>query len=117
MFITSGRAMSVTEAAREGRNRGVDVAILDCIKRWARDYPNELIALDQKVKLERQTLLNNKGISAEKRQLHKAEIPTTLYHRMRSEIDKGWLDIPDLRNRFYRIFRVGLINPKSEMNR
>jgi hypothetical protein len=36
---------------------------------------------------------------------------------MRREIDKKWLDIPELRNRFFDLFKVGCINHSDLSNR
>ncbi len=101
--------MSVSEAAREGRLRTTEAAILDCCTRWARDYPHELTLLDRQVKMQRETLRKSNGMSAAGTRIPRADIPVTLHRRMRDEIDQEWLWIPELREAFYRVFRVGLI--------
>ena len=108
--------MKVADAAREGRTRTVEVAITDCCKRWAMEHPDEVVALSQKVKDLRSGALRKNAISEYKHFLHKAEIPTTLYYKMKEEIDPGWLDNPEIRRVFHSVFKIGLVNLHSETN-
>lgn len=109
--------MSVGAAAREGRRRTTEVAMTDCITRWAREFPDQLADLDAQVKFQRATLHKESGMSKGGRVLHKGLIPPRLMVMLQQEIDKDWLWNPELRNKFWRIFKVGCINLHSEMNR
>ncbi len=116
-MIVTGRSMSLVDAAREGKVRTLEASIVDCCKRWAMEHPDELVALDRQVKIQRAELFDKRGISADGHFMAKAEIPITLYHMMRKEVDPGWLDNPEIRNVFYKVFKVGNLNQTSETNR
>jgi hypothetical protein len=115
--IVSGSSVSVAEAAREGRLRGLDAAIIDCIKRWAVAYPHELVVLKGEVQELKEHQVRGKGWGRDKHLLHKGRVPVRLHQMMRREIDKKWLDIPELRNRFFDLFKVGCINHSDLSNR
>lgn len=109
--------MSVSEAAREGRFRGLEVAIVDCISRWGRDYPHEVVALANEMKFLRDTEHRKGGWSRERHFLHKGRVPTSLCARMRNEIDLRWLDNPEIRDLFFRLFKIGTLNKSDLSNR
>ena len=102
--------MTVSEAAREGRLRTTEAAITDCIKRWATHYPHELVAIKQEVEYLKATQAREKGWARDKHMLHKGRVPVRLHQLMRREVDKNWLETPELRNMFFRLFKVGCIN-------
>jgi hypothetical protein len=104
----------VSEAAREGRLRTTEVAMTDAIKRWAMFHPDELVALQRQVRFIRDTLANGNAMSQDGHTLHKGQVPTSLWHQLQREIDRDWLHNHELRNMFWRIFKVGCINAHSE---
>lgn len=115
-MITSGGRYSVTGAALEG-------SILATIKAWAEENPADIDAFRRQVSRERDRLHRQgghghaRGMSAEGTQLIKGQVPTKLHHMMRRRVDKNWLWDPEIRNKFWRIFKIGLLNETSEMQR
>lgn len=116
-IIVKGTDMSVSAAAREGRRRSSYVAMEDCIARWARLNPDAVLALQQQVRNERQNLRRSNGMSPDGFTMKKGQIPVKLHRMLQKEVDSNWLWDPVLRNRFWRIFKIGCVNPKSEMTR
>jgi hypothetical protein len=108
--IALGSRYSVSEAAREGRLRTTEAAITDCIKRWATHWPHEVVEIKNEVEHIKAVQQHSKGWTREKHMLHKGKVPVRLHQLMRREVDKNWLDIPELRNMFFRLFKIGCIN-------
>lgn len=108
--------MSVSGAAREGRLRSLEVAVTDCLRRWGTDYPDEMVGIKHDTDYLRQTQARDGGMSRGKHLLAKAAVPVTLMRRMQKEIDKNWLWEPEIRDVFFRLFRIGCIN-KGDLSR
>ena len=114
MLIVAGRTMSISDAAREGRVRTLEVAITDIIKRWAVEKPHELARFDRQQRFLRGTLHKNNAMSSDGDLLHKGEIPASLYFRMCRGVHNDWIRMKSVRNLFFRIFKIGCINKTSE---
>lgn len=115
MIVAGGRT-SIAGAALEG-------TILGAIKDWATENPADVEAFRQQVSRERDRLHNQgcqghaRGMSKEGTQLVKGQIPTKLFHMIERRTERNWLRIPEIRLKFWRIFKIGLLNETSEMNR
>lgn len=90
----------------------------ECIETWGRENPADVVALDEHVKMVRATRhRTTEGLSLEKTLLHKGEIPVDLHAAIQKRTHRDWLLDPELRNLFFRIFRVGCVNRFSETKR
>lgn len=113
MSIVAGSDITIATAKMEG-----DIA--QCCKAWAVAFPHEILALRRKVADTRRHLYNQGrrgGISRGKSMLHKAEIPVKLNNLMCRKFGNDWIYDPERRNRFFRIFKAGLVNMTSESQR
>lgn len=113
-IIVKGSDMSVAEAAREGRLRSTVTAMEDCISRWARNNPQAVVDLQNQVKGERQHLYRDDGYSRTRDVRKRGQIPVKLFHMIQKEVDRNWLWDPHLRKMFWKIFKIGLVNPRAD---
>ena len=115
-MIVPGSSVSISTAKSEG-------AILQVIKDWATNYPAELVAFKEQMRRLRDGLAHDgghghaRGMSRGGTQLAKGEVPVTLHYMMQRRIDKDWLWNHELRNKFWRLFPIGCLNERSEMQR
>ena len=107
-MIKDGYTISIGKAKVEG-------AVVQTIRDWAIAHPDELVALQQKVRWLRATACDERGFTNDRLMLHKAEIPVTLYNRMTAKFGKLWEYDPWLKNLFFDHFKVGLVNRTSRL--
>lgn len=106
--------MSLSRARLEG-----DVVAL--IKHWAETHPQELVGIDIVTKAARAGLLGSptqerqRGFTAQRTLLHKAEIPYSLYVMMQSKFSRTWTRDRWLLNVFLSHFQVGCVNRTSKL--
>ena len=89
-------------------------SVVQIIKDWATDRPEELLMVERLVKEHRHRLAHGSAVSIDGNMLLKAEIPASLYWRIGAIYGKDWIEDHMLRNMFFRNFTVGLVNRTSE---
>lgn len=112
-MIVSGCAISLRSARVEG-------AVVQCLKDWATAHPDELIALDDDVRMLRHVSGTTSGravLTEQRTMLPKARIPMTLNTMLQLRIDKDWLVKDDLRRLVFDHFKVGMISRNPETNK
>ena len=99
------------------RTGNLSRALESCIQAWVRARPHELAAFRQHMQFMRDCKLNDKALTQERLFLHKGEIPNALHTVIAQLVDKDWLIVPECRNEFFRLFRIGCLNKNSESQR
>lgn len=108
-MIVAGGTFTIGKAKLEGQ-------VLGCIRRWAENYPDQVVNFRRQMDQERANLRHDgsgshvRGLSGERSNVKIGSVPTTLYHMMRREVDKDWLDDRDIQRVFWSYFNIGRIN-------
>jgi len=114
-MIVSGRNVSVSAAANEGRRRTLEAQVTDTIKRWAVAFPNQVAGIKRQTQFLRETSWNGRGGSRNGHIALQGQIPTTLYKMMAAEYGRSWLDDWNLKRTFWSLFKVGVVAKNSLM--
>jgi len=113
-MIVSGKRVAIEDAAREGRNRTLEVLVTDTCKRWAVMYPEEVAAFSRQMAMERRELVNSNGMTRRKTMMAKNKVPAKLYWMLVRVTHREWREDPQINRIFRSVFKIGNLNRTSE---
>ena len=109
-MIVSGRRMAISDAAREGRNRTLEVLVTDTCRKWAIENPEEVAAFSRQMAMERRELVHGNGMSRRRTVMAKNKVPAKLYWMLVKVTHREWREDPQINAIFRSVFKIGNLN-------
>jgi len=87
--------------------------IIVAIREWAAEFPDDVRAFDKQVRLEREGLANERGLSKTKSQSKIMEIPTKLAYKIQRMTHRDWQRDSSILTVLYQEFKLGRVGHKT----